>query len=286
MKKLFSVVLAGVILSSLAASVSASDIGECKGIVPKVPEGQITIDGKMDEAIWTQALQVEINYLNIGVEGDGYGTAYMLWADGSYYLCVNVIDSDVVLSEEDVQMSTPWTTDSVEMFFDFGNQNAGDIHQFRVDYSGFPSYYMNQSGDAHAYGPVDAAPYFDEYDAELTTTGYCIEMRVNLEKYGIKEGDSIGLQLQINNITQDSPSATVSVYNMESSLDATSWQSDSYDYITLGAGLEVEEPAVDEPADEVVDAPAADTPVTADAGIVAAAAVMAVAAGVVLSKKH
>lgn len=37
---------------------------------------------------------------------------------------------------------------------------------------------------------------------------------------------------------------------------------------------------------ENTDAPAADVPVTSDAGIVAAATVMAVAAGVVLSKKH
>ena len=53
---------------------------------------------------------------------------------------------------------------------------------------------------------------------------------------------------------------------------------------TLGAALEapvVEEPAVDAPAEG-----GATAPTTADAGIVAAAAVMAIAAGVVLSKKH
>ena len=49
------------------------------------------------------------------------------------------------------------------------------------------------------------------------------------------------------------------------------------DYI-LG---QTDEPVVDEPTEDV---PA--TPVTSDAGIVAAAAVMAVAAGIVLSKKH
>ena len=53
---------------------------------------------------------------------------------------------------------------------------------------------------------------------------------------------------------------------------------------TLGAALEapvVEDPAVDAPAEG-----GATAPTTADAGIVAAAAVMAIAAGVVLSKKH
>ena len=52
----------------------------------------------------------------------------------------------------------------------------------------------------------------------------------------------------------------------------------------VAPSLEVEEPAADEPA---TDAPAAENvPTTADAGFVAAAAVMAVAAGIVLSKKH
>ncbi len=287
MKKFFSAILAGVVLASMAASVSASDIGESKGNVPKVPDGQITIDGKMDEAVWADSLIVQIDTFNVGSEDvGGTGTAYMLWTDGKYYLAVDVKDPDVVISTEDVQMSTPWTTDSVEMFFDFGNENAGDIHQFRVDYSGFPSYYMNQSGDASAYGHDAAKEYFDGYAASLTKDGYCIEMLVNLDKYGIKEGDAIGLQLQINNILNDNPTATASVYNMASSLGALSWQSDSYDYIVLGAELEIpEEPAEEAPAVDA-EAPAESTPVTADAGIVAAAAVMAVAAGVVLSKKH
>lgn len=295
MKKFFSAILAGVVLASLAASVSASDIGESKGNVPKVPDGQITIDGNINEAVWADALQVQIDYLNPAYsEDDGIrGTAYMLWADGSWYLAVDVKDYDVVVSDPDVQQNQPWCTDSVEMFFDFGNENAGDIHQFRLDYSGFPSYYKNQTGDEHAYGPEAAAPYFDEYKVALTNDGYCIEMRVNLDKYDLKEGDAIGLQLQINNVTQESPTNPVSVFNMRSSLDASSWQSDSYDYVVLGGELEIPEPVVDTPVDDapvdgapVVDEAPATTPVTADAGIVAAAAVMAVAAGVVLSKKH
>lgn len=57
--------------------------------------------------------------------------------------------------------------------------------------------------------------------------------------------------------------------------------------ITMGAALEA--PVVDTPAADdapAADAPATTAPTTADAGIVAAAAVMAIAAGVVLSKKH
>ncbi|MGM9626087.1 MAG: sugar-binding protein [Eubacteriales bacterium] len=284
MKKFFSAILAGVVLASLAASVSASEDGACKGVVPKVPDGQITVDGEMNEQVWTEALQVSIDLLNIGSEDGAQGVAYMLWAEGSWYLFVEVKDADVVAPDQDIQQTAPWNTDSVEMFFDFGNKHEDLTQQFRVDCSGWQSYYT-EGGATSAYGP-DAEPYFDDSAVKMTGTGYNIEMRINLDKYGLKEGDSIGLQLQINDVTTDSPTACANVYNMASSNDAKSWDVDLYDYITLGAELEVpEEPAAEEPTDAPVeDAPVA--PTTADAGIVAAAAVMAVAAGVVLSKKH
>ncbi len=291
MKKLFSVVLAGVVLSALTASVAASDIGESKGAVPKIDSGVIKVDGEMDDA-YAQALKVDINQFFIGTETGTYGEAYMLWADGSYYLYVRVYDNDVQIPGEDVQMSTPWCTDSVEMFFDFGNEHEDLVQQFRVDYSGFPSYYSEGGADS-AYGPEAAAPYFDEYAATWTNYGYNIEMRVNLEKYGLKEGDAIGLQLQINDMTAADTVNTTAVYNMASSLNAGSWEVDNYDYITLGSRIEVEVPA--DPAEETPTEPAeGDTapvetttaPTTADAGIVAAAAVMAAAAGIVLSKKR
>ena len=284
MKKFFTAILAGVILSSLATAVSAHKDAALIGEVPAVPAGSITIDGEMNEQIWADALQVEINQYNSGVEGGATGTAYMLWSTDTWYIFYDVKDADVQISDPDIQQNQPWNTDSVEMFFDFTNEHAADVYQFRVDYSGWPSYYLNQSGDEHAYGP-DAAPYIGDFDVTLTNSGYRIEMAVNVAKYGLKEGDEIGLQLQVNDVTADSPTATASVYNMAQSLEAKSWDADLYDYIKLGAELEVpEEPVVEDVP--VEDAPAASAPVTADAGIVAAAAVMAVAAGVVLSKKH
>ena len=283
MKKIFSVILAGVILSSLATAVSAHKDAALIGEVPAVPAGAITIDGELNEQVWADALVVDINQYNIGLEGGAQGKAYMLWSEDTWYIYYDVTDADVQISDPDIQQNQPWNTDSVEMFFDFTNEHAADVYQFRVDYSGWPSYYLNQSGDEYAYGP-DAAPYIGAWEVKLDKDGYNIEMAVNVGKYGLKEGDEIGLQLQINDVTADSPTATASVYNMAQSLDAKSWDADLYDYIKLGAELVIEEPVVDEPA---VDAPADTTaPTTADAGIVGAAAVLAIAAGVVLSKKH
>jgi len=286
MKKLFSVVLAGVILSSMAASVSAHWDAESKGDIPAVPAGQITIDGQLNEAVWADALQVQIDQFNTGTENDTRGTAYMLWSVDTWYLFVEVKDADVQVSDESVQQETPWNTDSVEMFFDFGNEHADLVKQFRVDYSGWPSYY-EEGGGFYAYGP-DAKPYFGDYAVQIDSDGYNIEMAINVAQYGLKEGDAIGIQLQINDITAESPTATYAVWNMNQSMGAGSWDGDLYDYVVLGAELKVEEPVVDEPAvdEPAVDAPVTEAPVTADAGIVAAAAVMAVAAGVVLSKKH
>ena len=286
MKKIFSAILAGVVLSSLATAVSAHIDATNIGEVPAVPAGSITIDGFMDEAVWADALTVEINQLNLGSEDGAQGTAKMLWSEDTWYIFYDVKDADVQVSDPEIQQNTPWSTDSVEMFFDFTNEHAADVYQFRVDYSGWPSYYLNQSGDEHAYGP-DAAPYIGDFKVQLDADGYNVEMAINVAKYGLKMGDSIGIQLQINDVTADSPTACANVHNMNQSMGAGSWDADLYDYITLGAELVVEEPVVDEPAvDAPVDAPATEAPVTADAGIVAAAAVMAVAAGVVLSKKH
>jgi hypothetical protein len=209
----------------------------------------------------------------------------MLWGDNTWYIFYDVVDADIVPPSEDMQQNQPWNTDSVEMFFDFGNEHADLVQQFRVDAAGWLSYYTEGGADS-IYGP-DAGQFFGDYAVVMDKDGYNVEVAVNLEKWGLKEGDAIGMQLQVNDCTTDSPTATASVFNMAQSLDAKSWDADLYDYITLGAELVVEEPVVDEPAvDAPVDAPATEAPVTADAGIVAAAAVMAVAAGVVLSKKH
>ena len=283
MKKLFSVILAGVILSSLAASVSASYDAAKVADVPKVPSADlIVIDGEMNDQVWADAVKVEINQFNVGEENDTHGTAYMLWGDDTWYLFYDVKDAEIVPPTEDAQNNTPWTTDSVEMFFDFGNEHADLVQQFRVDCDGWLSYYT-EGGATSIYGP-EAGKYFGDYKVTMDAEGYNVEVAVNLSEWGLKEGDAIGMQLQINDMTAANETSTTAVWNMAQSLGAGSWDADLYDYVVLGGALEVpEEPAAEETP---VEGGAAETPVTADAGIVAAAAVMAVAAGVVLSKKH
>ena len=310
MKKILSSILAIALMATMALSSAASDIGECKGEVPKVEAGSVTIDGVKDAA-YDNALCVDISQPLDGAATGAYGKAYMLWTDGSYYLLVEVYDADVVAPTEDNQLNSPWMTDSVEIFFDFTNEAAGLAEQYRIDCTGFPSYYI-EGGAYYAYGPEDAKEYFDEYAAAKTDFGYNIEMRVNLkealEDYELKEGNSIGLQLQINDCTSDGNRV---VYNMVSSLNAGSWDVSSYDYITLGAPVAAEteaeteavveeteaaveetEAVVEETVEETVVAPAetseaAETaPQTFDAGVIAAAVAVISAAGYAVSRKH
>ncbi len=247
----------------------------------------------------------------------------MLWTDGSYYLFVEVFDEDVATPSEAAHLNTPWTTDSVEMFFDFSNEAADLAEQYRIDCTGYPSYYI-QGGAYFAYGPEDAKEYFDEYAAAKTDVGYNVEMRVNLkealEDYELKEGNSIGLQLQINDCVDGGGDSTIAIYNMDSSLNAGSWDVDKYDYVTLGGYLEntaetepeteaapeteaetvaeteaettapeteAETTAETEAAEETVETPAETTaPQTFDMGVVAAVAAAVSAAGYAVSKKR
>ena len=284
MKKFFSAILAGVILSSMAATITAHWDAEKVADVPMVPSADlITIDGFMGDAVWADAIKVDINQTLLGDETGATGTAYMLWGANTWYLYYEVKDADIVPPTEAVQTEHPWTSDSVEMFFDFGNEHADLVQQFRVDTSGWLSYYT-EGGETSIYGP-DANEYFGDYAVQMDSDGYNVEIAIDLTKWGLKEGDAIGIQMQINDVTADSPETTVNIHNMVQSMGAGSWDADIYDYVVLGGALEVPDEPADEPADEPVDTPV-DTPVTADAGIVAAAAVMAIAAGVVLSKKH
>ena len=322
MKKLFALILTTLLVATMAVSAFASEAGACKGIVPKVEAGSVVVDGVKDAA-YENALCVDINQFLSGADLGTYGKAYMLWTDGSYYLFVEVFDEDVATPSEAAHLNTPWTTDSVEMFFDFSNEAADLAEQYRIDCTGYPSYYI-QGGAYYAYGPEDAKEYFDEYAASKTDVGYNVEMRVNLKEaladYEIKEGNSIGLQLQINDSVEGGGDVQTGIYNMDSSLNAGSWDVDKYDYVTLGGYLEntaeteaeteaapeteaetvaeteaettapeteAETTAETEAAEETVETPAETTaPQTFDMGVIVAALAAVSAAGYAVSKKR
>lgn len=206
-----------------------SNIGE----VPYIKPGSIEIDGQYS-SVWDNALKVEIDQFNYGDENASTrGTAYMYWTEGKWYLFVDVKDADVVTPDLEKQTSAPWVTDSVELFFDFAHEHSELVKQFRIDCSGYPSYY-EEDGNIWAYGN-DAKEYFDKYVVVKDADGYNIEMVVNLSKFGLTYGDEIGLQLQINDVASSNPAEVYSCWNMHQSKGAGSWDADLYDYVTLEA---------------------------------------------------
>lgn len=291
MKKVLLFMSALLMLLTLSLPVFAGEEGALIGEVPMIDKGIVVIDGEMDD-IYSQALTVNINVPHPQFGGtDTSGVAYMLWTEGAWYVYIEVKDAEVLEATEN-QMTAPWFTDSVEMMFDFGNMHTDLVKQYRVDYIGFPCYY-EEGGAVEAYGVDAASKYYDEYAARKNSDGYSIEMMIDLDKFALTEGDSIGLQLQINDIGNDDITTYAGVYYMESSLQPTSWDVEKYDYVTLGAKLvvETEAPATQAPAADIPAAaeptapvtPAA--PATADMSILTAVAILALSAGAVIASK-
>ncbi len=226
------------------SDVPSQSHGSKVGDIPKLSaDTSLTIDGQMDDAAWADALTVEINQFKAGVETGTHGKAHMLWDDNVFYIYYDISDAEIVIPSEDAQKNTPWTTDSVEMFFDFGGNHEDLVRQFRIDFAGWLSYYAEGGGEA-VYGP-EANAYFGDYAVSMDKDGYNIEAAVNLEQWGLVAGEKIGLQLQINDMTSQNEYGTTAVYNMVQSLGAGSWDADLYDYVVLGGdGSEPDAPAV------------------------------------------
>ena len=203
-----------------------------RGYVKNIGTTPITVDAQMDESVWVNALQIPIDCLNSGENTGTSGIAYLLWAENKWYLTVDVKDADVVVPTEEAQQNHPWTTDSVEIFFDFGNQHKELVKQYRIDCAGYPSYYV-ETGAHYAYGEA-AKPYFGNYAVNITDDGYIIEMCMNMEEYHLIDGYEVGIQLQINDMKGNNPDGAAAVYNMWSAMGSGSWDVHAYDYVTLG----------------------------------------------------
>ncbi len=280
MKKYFAAILAGVILSSLAGTVSAHTDGISYGDVPMAEAGSITIDGEFNEAEWKGALAITCDNLLMGdATNTTRGTAYLKWDADNLYVYFDVQDKDVAEVISGYQDWYMWNVDSVEIMLDFTNEASQDLFQYRVDYTDWASVQANNPA-TESYIGEDATTYIGAHVAKMTDTGYAVEMRIDAKSRGftLTEGMQIGFFANINEmITAEDGTqwACVANWSPATSLGTAVWTPEKYDYITLAAA----------PVEEPDDTPS-DTPITADAGIVAAAAVMAIAAGVVLSKKR
>ncbi len=233
----------------------------------------ISVDGVKDD-IYADGLTAEIKYEkgDSSKEVAATGVVTMLCTDGYLYVFFEVNDADIVEPDTSLQQSSPWRTDSCEVFVNEKNSaSENDVVQYRIDCSGWPCAYT-RTGVA-AYGPSAAGKYFEFAEVD-TAKGYNAEFKIPLKTVGknILAGnstDAIGVNFQINDVNSTDFNLTwATVYSKYYDHGTDSWDVFAYPYVTLAnSGLvpkPTEAPATEVPATEVpaTEVPATEVPAT------------------------
>ncbi len=295
MKKILTGVLAVSLLASLA--ISASAIADEERTDVTVYFNTPTIDGTINNGEWDQANALDVTPDNamlwVGDEINNLVYFYYSWDEQGLYLAADVSDTDVKMADELSVMYASY--DAFQIAIDPAGLIGDDAGGGAMFYSIGPLQDGTLGAVYHPYG--GAAEEFEYTGAyKLTDDGWQFEMIIPWTSIEILGGDGyewkhadgevINALLCVLDRESDGSDYCYQITNIgEVNFLPENYPLELHLSTYVAPSLEVEEPAVEEPA---VDAPAADTtaPTTADAGFVAAAAVMAVAAGVVLSKKH
>ena len=258
MKKLFTLIMAGLLTACMIAPASAAGANE---ILKGTPE----LDGALDDIYLQSAVYTieadSVNYAWGGAEIQDFSEAasYFLWDDNYLYVCtVNVDDTPVALTGEKT-----WQNDAAELWF----IDEGLRHKIHAAADG--NFFLGGDGDGQ--NPYDFAGA--KSVANYTDYGWCIEVALPMNDLGA--GKEFSFTLQVNNCLDDGAAAG----------SASGSQAGDYAMKCVAEEVVLPEPETEaEVVDVVVDAPAA--PQTFDAGIVAAVAAIVSAAGYALSKKR
>ncbi len=262
MKKLASLILAGLLTVAMVAPAAAADSTE---ILKGTPE----IDGVLDE-IYTQSASQTLGnpaFYAWGDSGDADMSAvsYFLWDDSYLYVCTVVTDDDVVDVGAACYEANPtnWQADAVEAWYDEGN----GIFKSHADAYGNTFFVQANPGEpTFTNDQLKSA-------AELTDDGYIIEYAMPFAALG--DGETFNFSLQVNDIsTEDHANGY-----------ASGVQTADITMEMVGTEVTYPEPETEAPVvEEVVEEAAA--PATFDAGIIAAVAAIVSAAGYAISKKR
>ena len=256
MKKLFSFILATMLTGSMALSASAAFDRTLTA-----PKGTPTLDGTA-EALWDAAEWTTVDKPYDGTT-DTNATLQikMLWDETNLYFLAEVYDTDIHATEDLVEIY-------LDEKFDRATEYGSDDSQCRFQVS---------DGELNAASPGFGAK--SDVDCVVTALGgdvYLMEGRLAWGEATVIEGVKIGLEFMYNEGDSTSEFTEAYRWNVDTANgDPKPFQDTSaFGTLVLGAAPVIEETTVP------------DVPQTSDAGIVAAAAVMAVAAGYVISKKR
>ncbi|MCL1858019.1 MAG: hypothetical protein FWF92_02150 [Oscillospiraceae bacterium] len=306
MKKTIALILAIMIIATMAIiPVSAAPGNENYGNVKKISDSDINMSNGERDSVWDYALAIPVADDTGG--GTITGTTWVLWSDTAFYFYTEVNDPTPVsvdLSDwEDGDYFDAWISDSVEIFIsvegDSGNLDVtptGNFDdacwQFRIDRDGIPSSYQRNGAWTDDF-MCGASVNKDRYEWAVKQDGNKYYTKHKITMLGAPHAGELGLQIQINDLEEEGGGAPQVRANGASG----SWDADQFGYVVL-----VDEPAYiapvveDTPADEpapaevvpdVIVAAPPPAPTTGDAGIIAFAAIMIIAAaGVVVFKKQ
>ncbi len=281
-----------ILAATLCATVSAEDESTKTCTFPRVPDGSINVlDTQLDDLYENFEMQ-ELVEQNLHAWPDALQTTTgKFWGcyDSEYvYLYIEITDTGVIdYTHEDP--SQTWNRESIGVIFDF-DYIREEEYEYNYADNGDRICYFNLAGDFnnvgyHMYAPDSGLGLYEIIQSStVKDTGdgrVLYELALPFpDDVEVKEGLKFGFEICAPNADSGERNSVIS-WSPEGQ-DMWHW-SRCCGTAFLGAEIAAE---VEAPAEGGADAPAESTPVTADAGIVAAAAVMAVAAGVVLSKKR
>ena len=307
MKKILVLVLSVAMLAALAVPASALITERQTVTVNQWPAGyKPTIDGIINPGEWDKENAVDMNADNCFAWAGEFSCPvyfYYSWDDEGLWCAAEVADPDVCLADSSA-LTNVYGMDAFQVALDPGQMIAEGQGGGGMFYSIGPMDNGALGACYHPYGGAAedlAAGYTGAYTK--TATGWSFEMVIPWGSIEILADDGYEWHHSADNfinakicyLDRNEGGAVTNAYTI--SIEGTDAGMDTNDYafrlqLSTKATIALEEPEAEAPAEaeaavEVVDvAPATTAPVTADAGIVVAAVVMAVAAGVVLSKKH
>ena len=294
MKKVLSAAMAVSVVAALAVSASAL-YADRQDVT--VYRNTPTLDGVINNGEWDIDNAIDMTEANCEPwEGEISNAVYFYysWDDTGLYLAADVADDDVILADDPIAV---YGKDAFQIALDPHGLLGDDGQGGGMFYSIGP---MVDGSLGAVYHPYGGAPEEFEYTGaySMTDSGWQFEMVIPWtsieiladDGYAWTHADGEFINAIICVLDRDDDCNIKNHYKTAIEDRVTFAPADYALKLNLSTYVapsleEPEEPAAGEPTDAPVDdAPIA--PTTADAGIVAAAVVMAAAAGVVLSKKH
>lgn len=190
--------------------------------IAQVGNGIIAVDGQK-ETVWDQAKDVQLQ-IRTGTTKAAV-TAKLLWDEQYLYVLADVTDAAL-----DKTSSETHEQDSLEVFIDENNHKSDsyedDDKQYRINYENAQSFSGSNCNEENV---VSAAV--------VTDKGYLIEAAFKWTEIAPAVGDTIGVELQINDAEGGKRIGTVSWYDES----GQGWSSPGvFGTATLGGLIEVE----------------------------------------------